>query len=130
VLHDGAPVGERIVDGTAVPMFDEIALLQPSSYATFAVTVAAPTPEAMAQLTALLAHHEAVAEDWSQSVRTSCMACSDGAAEGTAHVHGPAPAAVRGFGIASGDGDRVRAALAEWGAAGPERIVGTLERVL
>jgi hypothetical protein len=37
---------------------------------------------------------------------------------------------VRGFGIASSDGDRVRAALAEWCGDGPERTVGALERVL
>jgi tetratricopeptide (TPR) repeat protein len=146
VLHDGAPVGERVVDGMAVPMFEEIALLQPSSYATFTVTVAAPAAEAMAQLTTLLASHEAVAEDWSQSVSTLCTTCSDDAeavAAGHARVvtrgdaqprlqgeRAAGSAAVRGFGIAATDGDRVRAALAEWRVIGPDRTVGVLERVL
>jgi tetratricopeptide (TPR) repeat protein len=130
LLHDGAPVGERLVDGTAVPMFEEIALLQASSYATFAVTVGAPTAEAMGALTALLLQHEAVAEDWSQSVRTLCTSCSESSG-GVAAAHAQdVEAVVRGFGIASSDGDRVRAALAEWAGAGPERTVGALERVL
>jgi tetratricopeptide (TPR) repeat protein len=127
LLHDGAPVGERSVDGVAVPMFEEIALLQESSFATFTVTVEAAEPGAMAELTALLARQEAVAEDWSQSVRTLCTACSEGAG---AHVHGELGTEVRGFGIAATDGDRVRAALAEWGTSGAARSVGRLERVL
>jgi tetratricopeptide (TPR) repeat protein len=135
VLHDGAPVGERQVGGASVPVFEEIALLEPSAYATWAVTVAAPTAEAMAELAVRLAVHEAIAEDWSGSVRRLCADC-DGGRSHSAHDGKPIDGSARsdglgrGFGIAAVDGTQVRATLAEWGGGGPDRHVGVIERVL
>lgn len=39
VVHDGAPSGERVVGETTVPVFDEVALFEPSDTATLSVLV-------------------------------------------------------------------------------------------
>ena len=39
VVHDGAPNGERVVDGQRYPVFDELLLCKPSDNATFQVSV-------------------------------------------------------------------------------------------
>jgi hypothetical protein len=52
VLHGGAPSGERVVNGAAVPVFDEIELFEPSGLATLSVTITSPEPavtEALAE---------------------------------------------------------------------------------
>lgn len=39
VLHDGQPNGERVVDGSTYPVFDELLLFEPSELPTLQVTV-------------------------------------------------------------------------------------------
>lgn len=39
VVHDGAPNGERIVEGRRYPVFDELLLSKPSAFTTFRVSV-------------------------------------------------------------------------------------------
>lgn len=43
VLHDGAPHGERVTDGVAYPVFDEIELWAPSPVPTYVVLLQAAT---------------------------------------------------------------------------------------
>jgi tetratricopeptide (TPR) repeat protein len=129
VLHDGAPVGERQLDGAAVPLFDEIALLEPSAYATFAVTLAAPSAAALAELAARLAERAAVGEDWS-SVRRLCAACERGRGDERRHRHVPPLPGDGGYGIAAREEAAVRATLEAWRAAGEARAVRQIERVL
>lgn len=54
VVHDGAPAGERIVDGRRYPVFDELLLWKPSAAETFRVSVsctAATDLEALGEVT-------------------------------------------------------------------------------
>src|SRR5947208_3235374 len=50
VVHDGAPNGERVVDGQAFPVFDELSLWQPSDTATWRAEVTAPDEADMSAL--------------------------------------------------------------------------------
>lgn len=57
VVHDGAPNGERIVDGTTFPVFDELLLLQESELPTLEVTVAAGERADLEALVGLFTEH-------------------------------------------------------------------------
>ncbi|WP_328473916.1 hypothetical protein OHA21_13790 [Actinoplanes sp. NBC_00393] len=50
LVHDGAPTGERELEGRTVPVFDEIAIFEASSTVTLSVLVTAATPDDLAQL--------------------------------------------------------------------------------
>ncbi|MFD9040014.1 tetratricopeptide repeat protein [Streptomyces bottropensis] len=86
VLHDGQPNGERVVDGTTYPVFDELLLFEPSDLPTFQVTVAAAEPGDLEALTTLFADHDFAAEP-ADTLTTHCACCS----EGTLHKE-PRPA--------------------------------------
>ncbi|MDX3134446.1 tetratricopeptide repeat protein [Streptomyces europaeiscabiei] len=77
VLHDGRPNGERVVDGTTFPVFDELLLFEPSDLPTFQVTVAAGDPADLEALTTLFADHDFGAEP-AGSLTTHCACCSEG----------------------------------------------------
>jgi hypothetical protein len=76
VLHDGAPNGERILQGTPIPVFDEIMLFTPSELATLSVTVTASTIDVEALLD-LFGQHNLGAEVLS-SGQLLCKCCSEG----------------------------------------------------
>lgn len=85
VLIDGAPVGYRRRDGEDVPVFDCLALLEPSPLSTWCVEVelARRDPEsgaevALAELEELAQQRGLATEDWSRSIRFLCKACSEG----------------------------------------------------
>jgi len=78
LLHDGAPAGHRMLGGREVAVFDELALLAPSSVHTYAVTVLAPSRAAMEKLLRAFSKASLPVEDWSDSVRLICEACSVG----------------------------------------------------
>ncbi|MFF5358607.1 tetratricopeptide repeat protein [Streptomyces scabiei] len=77
VLHDGEPNGERVVDGSAFPVFDELLLFEPSDLPTFQVTVAAGEPGDLDVLVALFADHGFAAEP-ADTLTTHCACCSEG----------------------------------------------------
>ncbi|MFC9327165.1 tetratricopeptide repeat protein [Kitasatospora sp. NPDC057015] len=77
VLHDGAPHGERVADGAAYPVFDEIELWAPSPVPTFVVLLHAATAADRDALERLVADAGYAAEDWTSSVRLLCRACSE-----------------------------------------------------
>ena len=80
VVHDGAPNGERIVDGTTFPVFDELLLFAASELPTLEVTVAAGERSDLEALVALFTEHGYGAEPAS-SVRMLCACCSEGTHE-------------------------------------------------
>ncbi len=65
VLHDGAPVGLRILGGKEIPIFDELELLTASNYATWQVTVTFSSPEDVNALVESAQHRGLGAENWS-----------------------------------------------------------------
>ncbi|MFF5492685.1 tetratricopeptide repeat protein [Streptomyces aquilus] len=80
VVHDGAPNGERIVDGTTFPVFDELLLFRESELPTLEVTVAAGERADLEALVGLFTEHGYGAEPAS-SVRMLCACCSEGTHE-------------------------------------------------
>lgn len=79
ILNDGAPTGYRKHDGTEYPVFDELALLEPSSFGTYVARVKVPSETRCVQkLAELAAEMEGSAEDWTTSTRMLCKACSEG----------------------------------------------------
>lgn len=77
VLHDGVPNGERVLHGTAVPVFDEITLFTPSELATLSVTVVAPAIDDLEALLAAFGQRDLGAEVLS-SGQLLCKCCSEG----------------------------------------------------
>jgi len=89
VLHDGAPTGYRKLNGEDVPVFNCLALLEPSPLSTWCVdiTLAETDAEQVRQtfqaLEELASERDLAAENWSTSIYSLCKACS----EGTPHSH-------------------------------------------
>jgi hypothetical protein len=77
VVHDGEPKGERTVDGTTYPVFDELLLFEASELPTLEVTVAAGEEADLRALLELFGEHHYGAEPAS-SVRMLCACCSEG----------------------------------------------------
>ncbi|MFC6022560.1 hypothetical protein ACFP2T_41190 [Plantactinospora solaniradicis] len=77
VLHDGAPNGERIVQGRRYPVFDEIMLFTASDLATLSVTVTAATADDVEALLEAFPRHDFGAEVLT-SGEVLCKCCSEG----------------------------------------------------
>ncbi|MEE6262672.1 tetratricopeptide repeat protein [Plantactinospora sonchi] len=77
VLHDGVPNGERVFQGQAVPVFDEILLFTPSELPTLSVTVTASAPDDIEALLEAFARDNLGAEP-SDTVKPLCSCCSEG----------------------------------------------------
>lgn len=82
VLHDGAANGYRQLDGREVPVFDCLALLEPSQLSTWCVEIELAPSEAcdaaFGELEGLAEARGFAAEDWTRSIRRLCKACSEG----------------------------------------------------
>jgi tetratricopeptide (TPR) repeat protein len=136
VLNDGEPVGEREWEGKVVPVLNELALLEPSAYGTYTVTVTAPDEAALASLQKRFEEcsDDVTAEDWT-GVRVLCKQCSEATvAERPHHHHEHDDEAgwksERVIAIAAIDVAPVRRLLDEWRREGLRRAVGELERLL
>lgn len=117
VLHDGAPNGERVVDGRTFSVFDALARWSPSEIPTLEVDArCASDDDADALIDAFRAAHFD-AEDWSANVRNLCAACSGGSPCGEAHAF-PTPGVDRHFGLAAPLG-LARDVLRAWRDAHP-----------
>jgi len=123
VLNDGEPKGYRVWNGSEVPVLEEIELLAPSSFNTFAVEMSCEKPEHRdALLQTLNQLDEVRAEDWTANVRFICKACS----EGRPHAHhsqGTSASAGewqrdRRLGVAARNAERIRPALDQWSSCG------------
>jgi tetratricopeptide (TPR) repeat protein len=83
VLHDGAPVGSRVVSGREYGVFNVLELFEPSRWNTYRAVIDATNPEALASLERLAENFKMGFEDWTGSLNILCRACS----EGTPHEH-------------------------------------------
>jgi tetratricopeptide (TPR) repeat protein len=77
VLNDGASNGTRVTNGVEVPVFDELAIWQPSRWSTFRASVRIPDESAEEKLTEFCEASKIGIEDWS-SIRIICAECSRG----------------------------------------------------
>ncbi|HJS88967.1 MAG TPA: hypothetical protein VJ738_03290 [Steroidobacteraceae bacterium] len=79
VLHDGAQVGTRLDrQGRERSVFNVLELFEASRFSTFEAVIEAGDPQGMADLDARCDALGLICEDWTQSVRTLCKACSEG----------------------------------------------------
>jgi tetratricopeptide (TPR) repeat protein len=101
VLHDGAAVGYRVLDGREYPVFNVLELFERSNFTTATAKVVIASDDDLTVLEQLFSETEHYFEDWSASTRILCRQCS----EGIAHEHfdeivDPAEATKRTLGIA------------------------------
>ena len=127
VLHDGAPNGERIVNGRSYGVFDVLERWSPSEIPTFRVNVNCPRNEDSQSLIDLFDARHFAAEDWTANVRTLCKACSEGNPYGHNHAFGTSETN-RDFGIAAPRG-LTETILAEWVQRDSGRNHGHLEAI-
>lgn len=79
LLHDGESRGRRQVGDASLPVFDELAVLQRSPFATTIVRIEASTREDVEALSRTLGDACVAWEDWTDSIAFLCAACSEGA---------------------------------------------------
>jgi len=78
VLHDGAPVGHRTLNGRECPVFNVLELFQASRFNTYEANITASSQADIDALEAICDQTGITMEDWSRSTRILCKACSEG----------------------------------------------------
>lgn len=86
VLHDGAPNGTRTMNGTELPIFDELEVWESSRFVTYEVALQLPHAGAKAVLAEICTERGLGLEDWSAAHAGAPTAAI--AAESEAAVHG------------------------------------------
>ncbi|HEX4997290.1 MAG TPA: tetratricopeptide repeat protein [Terriglobia bacterium] len=113
VLHDGAPVGFRNVEGRQYPVFNVLELFEPSNFSTYVARVRISTQDQMKQLAQLADAAGVVMEDWTGSVRQLCKQCSEGTPHETHDQNGEKTwNTARRVGLACSDPDRIEEIVA------------------
>lgn len=134
VLHDGAPMGYRMLCGRERAVFNELAVIEPSAYSTFEVEVAGVSQQEVDALIELADRQDITVENWSTNFRVLCKACSEGRPhDDREHDHGPAANTDgEGFrlGIAARSRSKLEAMLKDWCASLPHARLGELRCVL
>jgi tetratricopeptide (TPR) repeat protein len=124
LLHDGAPNGTRQWRGQEAPVFDALALLQPSSYATYAVQLRATNEADILALAELAEERELGVEDW-DTIRSICRACSTGSPAPHDPVAPYADGQLVTLAIAARGDEELRAVLGDWSQRHPaSKVVG------
>jgi tetratricopeptide (TPR) repeat protein len=119
VVHDGAPTGERRLGDHTYPVFDELALWQPSELATWRAQVTAPAPEDMTALTDAF-HDQGLAMEPVDSLRQHCADCGHGSIY-THDTHDTVLTGARDVLMAAPDEQTATTILQAWAVAGPGR---------
>jgi hypothetical protein len=130
VLHDGAPHGERLVEGKAYSVFDELELWEASDEPTVVAALICPTTaDSKAALDALEVG-DVYAEDWTSTIRALCKACSEGRTHSSHDfAGGEGWRAARNVGC-SGKETVVRDLLSHWVTEGSGRQIESIQRAL
>lgn len=128
VLHDGASTGLRESFGRIYPVMNVFQRLERSTFDTFEIEVTSPDAQAIEDLLEMRRPGIGLAEDWTASVQTICKKCS----EGLVHQHDPDEAQAwnpeRSLGIAAQGRSAVERLLKDWSAAGPGRLLESIQR--
>lgn len=125
VLHDGAVNGYRKVGEREYGVFDELALLEASSFRTFEILLEALSEEDQERLLGSAEDMGAAAENWSRSIRYLCRQCSEGRPHARHDAELQEDRPELGFGVAARDEDHLARVLSEWaGMVGGERVRG------
>jgi hypothetical protein len=99
LLHDGEPRGRRSIGEREYPVFDELAVLERSPYATVVIEIDAPAAADVEALETALGDACAALEDWTRSLVFQCAACSAGSC--TDHPASAAWSPTRSVAVAS-----------------------------
>jgi hypothetical protein len=119
VLLDGAPNGEREVNGIRHAVFDVLERWSSSEIPTLTCTVRCRADSDAEALFAVFDNRGFSAEDWTTNVRSLCKGCSEGLPP--PHAHSPlVNEGDRHFGLACPMG-LARELLADWKAVSPSR---------
>lgn len=141
VLNDGAPTGYRQLRGQDVPVFNCLALLEPSPLATWCVEIDLEAPKRDArepgpfdELDVIARERGLAAENWTTSVRLLCKACSEGRPHDQHDRLAPAEREAddgsrqpQRIAIAARTRGEVHDLLADWDAEGRDAIVGEVQ---
>jgi hypothetical protein len=128
VLHDGARTGSRVVEGVEIPVFDELALLQPSHLGTFTVRISGLGASEAETLVTRASDVGIECEDWTANIQTLCRACSEGRID---HAHQrPDESEWRTFGVAAQSSSAVREIFEPLVAAVPGARVESVDCAL
>jgi tetratricopeptide (TPR) repeat protein len=130
VLHDGAATGHRLnAHGQERPIFNAFELFERSAHHTFLAKIVAPHPDDVQALESLADKLELPIEDWQQSIRYLCKACSEGRPH-EQHDHAlPAKdwAPEREVAFSAESDKRIRRVLKEWKLGGVGRALVGIE---
>jgi TPR repeat len=133
VLHDGAQVGTRLDrQGRERAVFNVLELFEASRFSTFEADIKAADPQDMTDLDGRCDASGLICEDWTQTVRTLCKACS----EGRPHQHHDQDRGDKSWqierrvGIACVNSRTVRKVLNSWCLGASGRVVMHLECTL
>lgn len=118
VVHDGAPNGERVVDGRRHPVFDELLLWKASATPTFRVTVSCDSAAGLESLGDLAEASDELAVEPVAGLVLHPREESEGRIE---PAPDPAAAGDHDILIAAPDRAGARALLEKWAAAGTGR---------
>jgi len=112
VLNDGAPQGHRRSNGVEYPVFNVLALLEPSKHQKFVVELGTSDPASVEALEDIASALGGAVEDWGVSTNILCAQCS----LGTPHEHSDAPAAPAHphCGLAAFDRSQAEMILGRW----------------
>jgi hypothetical protein len=132
LLHDGEERGKRRLGARTVPVFDELAVLEASTFRTFEVMVRCATQAELDETLERLHGEDLGVEDWTSSVRYICEKCSLGDPDHE-HAHGDAAGAggwqeARRLGVAARDEADMRPLRRGW--LGWRRNVLSVRRLL
>lgn len=135
LLHDGAPNGYRLLEGREVPVFDELEILLPSEFGTYAVTLDHASTEEIERLSAVFDERGLAAENWQANTRILCRACSEGRPFDANHRHDQAEteqfsASSVCLAVAAVSGKQINSLLLEWSAQLPHVEIIELECLL
>ena len=130
VLHDGDTLGSRRLGEDDLGVFNEIDLWQRSPTPTLTVTIEAPGPQTVEELSDLFETAGGEAEDWTANLQVLCKACSEGTPRAH-HDHDAGSSWVprRQVGL-SADLEVAQVLLERWAAAGAGRSFAELDVAL
>lgn len=126
VLHDGAPNGQRLARGRSHPVFDELALLEPSGSHPFSAEVRLRVEADLDALIELASERHLAVEDWA-NLRQLGRTCSEGTPP---EQQGAAVGQQAQLGVAAPGEWEARTLFLDWAAGRPGRELMELDHLL
>ncbi|WP_283135685.1 tetratricopeptide repeat protein [Rhizohabitans arisaemae] len=115
VLHDGEPKGERVVDDTHYPVFNELMIWAASSLPTLVVTIGADDSGDLVKLLTLF-HDNGLGAEPHTGLQPICTCCDEGGVEQKRHIESGSQTV-----LLAGPIEQAAALLREWSSADPDR---------